>query len=302
MSYSVQIIADSVAPHGARLTTFQLRYPRMVHAEFMTHRAISRNASSTRAIPMSKQIATVVTDPAMPVYWGKNQKGMQATEELSPEMAEQARAEWIAARDIAVEHVMKLVEQGIHKQLAGRLIEPFAHISVVATATGEGWANFFALRCDKNAMPEIQALAVPMARAYRDSAPEVSDDDGFHLPYLTVDEVAEAYEYRKIPISLRDKAGPRFTAMSVARCARVSYLTHDGLKASVDDDIALHNMLKNNGHWSPFEHVGSPAPYRDTRSGNFVGWFQYRQSLPVSSHDTFDFAILDRFEGRDFIV
>src|SRR4051794_25900622 len=182
MSYDVQIVADSVGPNGARITTFQLRYPRMVHAEFLTHRAISRNASSTRAIPTAKMIEWIEQDPAMPVYWGKNQKGMQATEELPPETISESEWVWLHARDVAIRGAKSLMAKGVHKQIASRILEPWAHINVVATATD--WSNFFALRCHKAAMPEIQKLAVMMARAYRDSKPRQLWSGEYHLPYV----------------------------------------------------------------------------------------------------------------------
>lgn len=83
--YSTRVLKDSVAPCGKRLTTWELTYPRFVHAELMTHRLFSRNSASSRAIPTEKLIERVEKDPAMPIFWGKNQKGMQAEVEMSPD-------------------------------------------------------------------------------------------------------------------------------------------------------------------------------------------------------------------------
>jgi len=80
---TAKVIADSVF-QGHRLTTLILEYPRFIHSEFMTHRVFSRNASSSRAIPVRTMLWQVIRNPAMPVHWGKNQPGMQAKEELSP--------------------------------------------------------------------------------------------------------------------------------------------------------------------------------------------------------------------------
>lgn len=297
MSYSVKIIADSIAPHGARLTTYELRYPRMVHSEFMTHRSISRNASSTRAIPMAKQIEAVMRDPAYPVYWGRNQKGMQAGSELDEPKRHSAQGYWDDGRDEAVDIVEGLMVLGVHKQIAGRIIEPWAHISVVATATAGGWLNYFALRCHHTAQPEMQALAVPMARAYRDSKPVERwagpdvwiDPDSWHLPYVTDQERL-------------DQEVPALLALSTARVARVSYLRHDGTPATAAEDMKLYDDLAANGHWSPSEAQGYPAEI-DTRSGNFIGWIQHRQTLAGSVHKHFDFGILDTvYRDRDFAV
>lgn len=288
MSYEVAIIADSISPARARITTFQLKYPRMVHAEVMTHRMFSRNASSTRAIPTAKMIEWVQCDPAMPVYWGKNQKGMQATEELSVAKQASAGFEWLRARDRAVEHAKGLMDLGIHKQIASRILEPWAHINVVLTATS--FDNFFALRCHPAAMPEIQVLAVKMARAYRDNTPNCLDPGEWHLPYVTVQERTKFY------------SDDQRLAFSVARCARVSYRTFEGNVPDPEADIRLHDQLRDNGHWSPFEHQASALTWPNDRSGNLAGWDQYRQVLPKGVHKSFDMATLEQFGDRDFIV
>ena len=40
MPFEVEVVADSIAEHSPRLTTFRLRYPKFIHGEFMTHRCI----------------------------------------------------------------------------------------------------------------------------------------------------------------------------------------------------------------------------------------------------------------------
>lgn len=291
MSYEVAIVADSIGPNEARITTFQLRYPRMVHAELMTHRAFSRNASSTRAIPTAKMIEWIRKDPAMPVYWGKNQKGMQATEELAEDVQISCEREWLRARDEAIRTALWMIYSGVHKQIASRILEPWAHINVVVTATS--FDNFFALRSHPAAMPEIQALAVRMARAYRDSLPTHLLPGEWHLPYVTLAE----------RITLSASLCVKF---AVARCARVSYLTFEGKAPDPESDVRLHDQLEENGHWSPFEHPGRAQSRAVAtllhRSGNFAGWDQYRQILAKGVHESFDFATLDQFEGRDFVV
>ena len=49
--------------HYANLWTFELTYPRYIHSEFMTHRVFSRNASSSRAIPVKRMIEQVRNNP-----------------------------------------------------------------------------------------------------------------------------------------------------------------------------------------------------------------------------------------------
>ena len=155
-----QIIADSIAPSKVRLTTFVLTYPRFIHSEFMTHRVFSRNASSSRAIPVSKQIAMVLKNPAMPIAFGANKKGMQAGETFGFFKQFLCRIVWRLACYAAVFFATLMEKLNVHKQYANRILEPFAHITVVCTATD--FANFFALRCHKDAQPEIKELAILM--------------------------------------------------------------------------------------------------------------------------------------------
>ncbi len=262
MAFSARVLLDSRAPSGARLTTFEVRYPRFIHSELMTHRVFSRNAASSRAIPIKKMIAAVREEPALPVYWGRNQSGMSAREAVAPEIEERARAEWRLALEDALRHAERLAAHDIdlHKQLVNRLLEPFAWITVIITATE--WANFFTQRCHPDAQPEIKHLAELMLAAYRSSTPAPVAMGRWHLPLVQDDE-------RGLP-------DEQLCKLSVARCARVSYLTHDG-KRDRERDLELYERLLGggaNGHWSPFEHVATPAPDAEQRSAKFVGWEQ----------------------------
>src|SRR5512135_1987029 len=135
-----QIICDSMAPSGVRLTTFVLTYPRFIHSEFMTHRVFSRNASSSRAIPVKKQIQEIIDNPVIPLAFTKNKAGMQGGAALDGEAHDKAVAAWLEGRDRAVEIANKLADLEVHKQYANRVLEPWAHITVVCTATD--FANF----------------------------------------------------------------------------------------------------------------------------------------------------------------
>src|SRR5580704_4726203 len=228
MAFSARVLLDSRSPSGARLTTVEVRYPRFIHSEMMTHRVFSRNAASSRAIPIKKMIAAVREEPALPVYWGRNQTGMSAREAVAPDVEERARAEWQAALDDALLHAERLSAQDIdlHKQLVNRLLEPFAWITVIITATE--WANFFTQRCHPDAQPEIKHIAEMMLAEYRASTPQAVALGRWHLPLIQADEL-------HLPDELLCK-------LSVARCARVSYLTHDG-KRDHDKDIELYERL-----------------------------------------------------------
>lgn len=311
MSFDAKILKDSISPDGVRLTTFEVTFPRIVLAEFNTHRQFSRNSASSRAIPVEKMLQRVREDPYIPSSWGKNQKGMQAGEELDQNTRWQAEERWRMARDAAVVNARMLLDLGVHKQLTNRLLEPFMWHTVIVTATE--WSNFFHLRNNPLAHPEIQIPARMMQELYEKSETKLLGYGAWHLPLVPeFDEgdgrVDNSIDWRKV---------------SVARCARVSYLTHDG-KRDVEADLTMHDdRLLAPGHMSPFEHVARPMNPRelelyrrwdclledntralvecDTRPmlfdnkrvvhaqlgafcGNFNGWVQYRKLIP-NEHD-----------------
>lgn len=270
--YKAEIIADSYSNESdARLTTFVISYPRFVHAEVMTHRMLSKNSSSSRAIPNSKLIDLIKTDPVMPVWWGKNQRGMKASEQIDD--VTEAELVWLAARDFMLGYAGELAALGVHKQIVNRLIEPWMFITVVITGTD--WENFFHLRTPKNhilpqnnfdpdfpAQPEIQKIANMMWRLYSQMEPEVLITGEWHLPFVTLQE------RQALPVETCKR-------LSVARCARVSYLTHDG-ELNMERDLKLADDLSSMNHWSPFEHQAQAMKYAN-RVGNLIGWKQYRK-------------------------
>lgn len=263
---NVKIIADSIAPTGKRILTLQLRYPRFIHAEFMTHRVFSRNASSSRAIPVDKIIAQVLDDPAMPVHWGANIPGMQANEQLSDKAIALARQVWLDASRDAVYRARALIALGLHKQVANRILEPWQFINVVVTATE--WDNFFELRTHRDAQPEFQVLACAMKEAIRLSQPKQLGYDNWHLPYVTDREIGVW------PIEDLIK-------FSAARCARVSYLRHDRTDPKPEDDFTLYDRLISSkpAHASPIEHQAKPLSNPFAISNNFQGWEQFRATI-----------------------
>lgn len=271
MAYAAKIIADSINPVGNRLTTFEITFPRIVLAEFNTHRLFSRNSASSRAIPVAKMLERVKTDPFLPIWWGKNQSGMQAAEELTDNDLEISCALWLDARDNAVGIVERMTEINLHKQIANRLLEPFLWHTAIVSSTDYG--NFFAQRCHPDAQPEIRVIAEMMRDLYYAEIPRELRDGEWHLPYI--DDEDRAWVERVGSGS--DDRGGHLQSVSVARCARVSYLTHDG-KRDHDEDLKLFQRLTTGGHWSPFEHVAT-ASDASISSGNFVGFHQYRKSF-----------------------
>lgn len=268
MTIQAKIIEDSISIEGKRITTFQLLYPRFIHAELMTHRVFSRNASSSRAIPVKKMIQMVREEPAMPIHWGKNQPGMQAKEEIQRVGA--AQDIWLRAARNAANIAEELHQIGLHKQVANRILEPFQHISVVLTATE--FDNWFELRAHPDAQPEIQQLAMQMQGAMLASFPKILEVGEWHLPYVTEDERNDQF-FKANPELLRQ--------VSAARCCRVSYLTHLNRIPSIEEDLKLCEKLVGARplHASPFEHQATPLEDPTQRSGNFQGWFQYRKAI-----------------------
>lgn len=278
MTIKAEIIEDSVAGNyfghiKARLTTFRVTVPRMVWAEVMTHRVFSRNASSSRAIPIRKMLAAVYYEPAMPVYWGANQAGMQARKELEGFRLWLAKQVWRKSRYLALATAWTLDKVGMHKQIANRVLEPWGHITAVITSTE--WANWFALRTHEDAQPEIRELAIKMKLLFDRSVPRELGQGDCHLPFV------RPHERKNLPITDQIK-------ISVARCARTSYFTHDQKETTIEADIALHDKLVVSQplHASPAEHQAWPDVFgfeqwmNPQHHGNFVGFIQYRKTLP----------------------
>jgi thymidylate synthase ThyX len=277
MAYYAKVLADSIGPHHHRLTTLEIEYPRFVHQELLTHRALSRNSASSRAIPVNTMLDRIVSDPVTPVYWGTNQKGMQAGEEIDRLKQEEAKAHWLAARDECVARSICLSALGVHKQIANRLTDTWMWMRVIVSATE--WENFLALRVHPDAQPEIRKIAVHIGRALRDNQPRECQSGDWHIPLVGFpgDEVLDPETLRKV---------------AVGRCARVSYLTHDG-RRDPEADVRLHDQLLEAGHMSPFEHVAK-CVIAIPGGGNFRGWRQYRGMLPQDNW-RFDWSRLDDY-------
>jgi thymidylate synthase ThyX len=216
---------------------------------------------------------------AYPVYWGKNQKGMQAQEELSPKDQERAKGLWLAAAESAARYAQELADIGVHKQITNRLIENFQYIETVVTSSM--WANFYALRNHPDAQPEIKALATAMLTAHRASSPRVLEIGDWHLPFVTEDE--------------RNTLAPDVACkVSAARCARTSYLTHDKRKPVLDEDFALFEKLMGGEvkHSSPTEHQAQMAFQKENMGGNLgPDWVQFRKTIKgeyIGSYDEFE--------------
>lgn len=278
MTYAAEVIADSTA-FGTRLTTFEVCFPRFILAEVNTHRTMSRNSASSRAIPVPRRIKQVRENPFVPEAFAKNKSGMQAGAAVEPLVNEEARNAWLQVADVAADFAGALDALGIHKQWANRLIETFAwHTCVIS---GTEWDNFFALRLSTAAQPEMQVTAKLMKEAYEASAPRELEPGDWHLPYTDAHVRGDAQ-------ALQD-----FVKISVARCAAVSFERQDAEK-TLEQLVARHDMLRSSGHMSPFEHQAQVvAGVDEVTVGNVPGvWYQppFHQTYEATRTGEYRFA------------
>jgi hypothetical protein len=312
MSYKAIVLADSVSPDGVRLTTVELTFPRFILAEVNTHRVLSRNSASSRAIPTEKLIEAVKTNPFVPETFNQRVRGMGYGDPLDDEKAFQARAAWKGAARRAVDAAERLADIGIDKSRVNRLLEPFMWHTAIVSATE--WDNLLGLRQPDNdepvpqadfpAQPEFQIVARMLRDAMRASEPVALGYDQWHLPLVSRQELAHLCQAKKL--DMKDAVG-YWKLVSAGRCARVSYdRHHDG--GDPTEDVARAERLKESGHLSPFEHVARPFSPREVEAvksqraeeiaraaahgeepfgldrlwyrANFRGWVQMRDEVP----------------------
>ena len=287
---TAKIIADTFNPaQQTRLTTFELEYPRFIHAELMTHRMLSKNCASSRAIPVTAMIDNVISNTAFPIHWGQNKAGMQADTEILNQL--DAKVLWVEARDNAIASAIKMNKLGLHKQVVNRVLEPFQMMKTIITGTE--WANFFWLRNHEAAQPEIAKLASLMHDAMNASTPSYNY---YHLPYINQEDMGDgSVKYTNadgLDLSLADAI-----KVSVSCCAQVSYRKNDG---GLEKALKIYDMLgfasdnpETRVHASPAEHIGWRVNIKNSSdcdlkyrngfasywSGNFNGFVQLRQTM-----------------------
>ena len=295
---SAKILADSVSSGGTRMTTMEIEYPRFILAELNTHRMLSKNSASSRAIPVKTMHEHIRNHPATPVHWGKNQPGMQAKAELTDNDLADAKFIWRRAMDDALHWAWALADRvGLHKQIANRITEPWMTMKTVISGTE--WRNFFWLRAHADAQPEIHKLAVAMWDAYNVSTPQHLQPGEWHVPYVnTLRDSSGTLIYT-------DSNGEPISAetariISASCCAQVSYRKNDD---TIEKAQKIFDQLINSQpcHASPVEHQATPMDLRtycnyepetwepgvthvsangDLWSGNLRGWIQHRKLIP----------------------
>lgn len=302
---SAKVVAHSKSSiTGKEIITFELIYPRFIHSELMTHRLFSRNAASSRAIPVAKMIEMVRENPASPIHWGKNQPGMQANEELTGCDLDATKSDWITAAKAAASIANRMVGYGAHKQIVNRILEPFQWMKTVVTSTE--WDNWYWLRNHPDAQPEIKRLAEVMLEAKQNSVPVELQPGDWHVPYFGGEGVGYWLKGCGVPLE-------EALAISASCCAQVSYRKLDDSLEKAKDIFA--KLIESKPcHASPTEHQATPMVSEDgfirvdneegggwhteyekgvtgrkvdpvtgemggAWSGNFQGWIQHRQLI-----------------------
>lgn len=293
MTVSAKVICDSKFG-STRLITLEIELHRFILPEFNTHRTLSRNFQSSRAVPIKNMIDQVRNDPAMPIHWGKNQPGMVADNELDVLEKEGAKLQWKEAAKKAANMAESLSSMGVHKQVVNRLLEPFMWTKGVVTGTYEALQAFLKLRAHKDAQPEIQALAFKIKEAIEVSVPVELKEGEWHLPYVTSDVISIGGVDKTIYLSSEDSqlcdnmSIEDAIKVSTSCAAQVSYRRLDD---SLDKALKIYDMLnlpcngvhpENPPHFSPTEHVAVASVQMSTMySGNFntKDFVQYRKLL-----------------------
>lgn len=313
---TAKVVCDSISEQGVRLTTFEIEYPRFIHSELMTHRMLSKNSSSSRAIPIQKMNEQIGKNMAFPLHWGSAKAGMQAGEEIEDDFGV-GWVTWTEAMHQSVRSSNEMFNLGYHKQIANRLTEPFQMMKVVITGTD--WDNFFNLRVHPDAQPEICMLAYKMYEAMQESKPFKLKSGEYHLPYLVTTRdnngaimyADSCKETHYVEYSLEQAI-----KISAASCASVSYRT-EGMTLEKADKIFDMLIKAEVVHSSPLEHCATPVKPKFNElglvrvncaepqsweggvthmnkqgqlcSGNLRGWIQYRHLLPNNTNYAFDF-------------
>ena len=278
---SVKVLADSFNEVGDRLTTFEVEFPRAILAEVNTHRVLSKNFSSSRAIP-NKSFVDISS--FKPKKWLQNQSGMVAKDTEIADI-ESAMAEWDSIITQCKNASKKLAELGLHKQWTNRMND--WHVMAKGVISATEWDNMFWLRDHEDAQPEFRELVQKMQDAMLNSATVELQVGEWHLPYVDCSHVNGKQKYfneRGREISL-DEA----LRLSASCCAQVSYRKNDTTQEKADD-IFGKLVGGERPHMSPFEHIATPIDgYNYThmdRSGqlwckNFLGWAQYRHYMEM---------------------
>lgn len=277
---SAVVLADSVGPHGVRLTTLRVRFPRLALADASTYGTVRRfsfapddgvprrSSASSRALPTGKMLALQRYTPAR---FGRRGRGMVADGVLAGWRHRAARLLWLGAAAVNRLSAYLMARVGVAKEHANRQLEWFSFIDVICTADDRGWARFLAQRDHPAAQPELRAAAAAVRGALAGGVPRFLNPGEWHLPLAGPGEWEETKWGRRRPPPLAARVRE-----SVGRCAGVSYLAdHERERA-----VALHDRLlaESPPHWGPFEHQAECLPAAE-RCDVYHGWRSYRHRI-----------------------
>jgi thymidylate synthase ThyX len=293
---TAKIIADSISVKGIRMTTMEIEYPRFILAELNTHRMLSKNSASSRAIPVKAMHEHIQASPAEPTYWGKNQAGMQAKVEIDGPDLSEAKYIWGKAKEDALHWAAALASRlEVHKQIANRITEPWMTMKTVISGTE--WRNFWWLRCHADAQPEINVLAQKMFELYQQHEPQLLQPGEWHVPYVNTrrDHRGNLQYLDSNDTTISAEAA---RIVSASCCAQVSYRKNDD---TLEKATKIYRQLIESepAHASPVEHQATPmypgvdeyspdawqpgtthvSANGDLWSGNFRGWIQHRKLI-----------------------
>lgn len=318
------VLCDSISQAGIRMLTFEIEYPRLILAELNTHRVLSKNSFSSRAVPFTKMVKQL---DGRPVRFGANQAGMQDSGEHNttikrpffddfgkPTLYTPTEA-WEAAKEDAIGWAEAFSEAGYHKQVFNRLLEPWQMMKTVISGTE--WANLWWLRDHDAADPTFHELVRCMRIAKDASTPETLIAGEWHLPYVDIvwvkedesDDFRRAYfigDIGEIEVSLEEAI-----KVSCARCAAVSY-RNEGYNLAKSIEVYEKLVGADRKHASAFEHQATPLldmrvldspdtniPYQthtwqpgithmdhdgNLWSGNIKGFIQFRKLIPGENY------------------
>jgi hypothetical protein len=308
------VILASKGPGSALpVYTMHLRYPRIIHAELMTHRVFSRNARSSRAVPVKTMLAEVRDRPFVPWHWTRNQSGMQgvgmwdksivlkgaAGQFVDSDQPMSREAAWLWGRDMACDLAESFSDAEYHKQIANRLIEPYTWIDVLVTSTD--WKNFLHLRDHPAAEGHIRDLACLVNDAMAVAPINTLRPGEMHLPYIVQKDRDWAAKAAKAHCTTPKTL---LAMVSAARCARISYKPFDG-DPTYERELDRFKMLAGSDvvHASPMEHQceadtlsfyevkraseNGMSPFKSGADfdhpelhGNLRGYIQFRKTIP----------------------
>ena len=289
-----EIVGHSLNPQGDELISVLCTFPRIILAEVNTHRMLSKNTSSSRAIPFNKMVEAVKENPFIPIAWQREHSGMQGTEYLTaPIDIAFANDMWLEARDRAIRSAKAMNKVGtdnrsfVTKQLCNRLLEPFMWTTMLITGSREGWDNFFNLRCpvyyyagnDKSYKSKKELLPILLNDFGKSPADSFwyninKGQAEIHMMALAesiYDAVNESFHTQILPtmwhVPFRKKINELYpevendsediVKISVSMAARASYTVVGTEKIlTKEEHISLHDRLlaQDPPHSSPLEH------------------------------------------------